>query len=718
MSLEAAAEEERLKVMRRLEEATKPKKPKSPSLNPDRSESPISPVRSMLDVSSGPVPRHGSIAGIGVGITDGTSGPKSPTYRSMLDITTPITVSPQHVGTPLTSSAPTQPLSQDQRRSSADPITSPSQGLPRIDDGDKKDPLQKHQFGMLPSITSHALPKRAAQGGKKTAEAQPPKAMAAAISGDLSTLPGFARAREGRHNSTVGIGGKSRSPSSRLPPRSESPAALSLSVTGSTMPSNAYVTDSGKVVDMDKAYRKLSNRSHGSSSFSTDNSTEFAEGGRIHEDPIEDEADEAAVDSSEEDDDGELSTDEDDMSPEAARGRRRSRRKKGSMGSEGDLEESETGSGSTLGMGQAQGPRQVKSLMAAAEDERKSALFTLTALPILTKYTGKKVSSHYAIKSLLEPEISVTSPSGEKLVSKKGGVYPNTSFDENPASAASSAPSSEIDGDFSDIKRAQKLSINMSLLDTSVSNRTIRTILRGNWPAMEEEVKQERRRARLYIVATDLSDEALYALEWTIGTILRDGDTMIAIYAIDEEATANKGTEFDAKGSVQFGEGVKVALDMAKSMASQTEKTKQNPIVAHSSSTLAPSNYMPATDTKSLTGSVDSRAMSKQETERFHAVENISQTCIKLLRKTRLQVRIFVEVIHCKSPKHMLTGAVSTSSKARIYNANSTRSTASSLISSFSDQEVGVLSKVCFWGLSRTTLLPNPLCRSWWRGRS
>src|SRR5277367_5750318 len=413
MSLEAAAEEERLKVMRRLEEATKPKKPKSPPLNSDRSESPMSPVRSMLDVSSGPLPRHGSIAGIGVSITDGASGPKSPTYRSMLDITTPITVSPQHVGPPLTSPATTQPLSQDQRRSSADPITSPSQGLPRIDDGDNKDPLQKHQFGMLPSIASHALPIRAAQGGKKTVEAQPPKAMAAAISGDLSILPGFARAREGRHNSTVGIGGKSRSPSSRLPPRSESPAALNLSVTGPTMPPNAYVTDSGKVVDMDKAYRMLSNRSHGSSSFSTDNSSEFAEGGRVHEDPIEGEVDEAAVDSSEEDDDdGELSTDEDDMSPQTIRGRRRSRRKKGSTGSEGDLEESETGSGSTLGMGQAQGPRQVKSLMAAAEDERKSALCALIALPITDKYTGKKVSSHYEAKSLLEPEISVTSPSG------------------------------------------------------------------------------------------------------------------------------------------------------------------------------------------------------------------------------------------------------------------------------------------------------------------
>jgi hypothetical protein len=54
------------------------------------------------------------------------------------------------------------------------------------------------------------------------------------------------------------------------------------------------------------------------------------------------------------------------------------------------LEESETGSGSTLGMGQAQGPRQIKSLMAAAEDERKSALRTPRALPILTNTQARR----------------------------------------------------------------------------------------------------------------------------------------------------------------------------------------------------------------------------------------------------------------------------------------------------------------------------------------
>ena len=368
MSLEAAAEEERLKVMQRLEEA-KPKKPKSPPLNPDKSESPT--VRSMLDVSSGKVPRHGSIAGIGVGVTAGATAPQSPTYRSMLDITSPLPEqSQQHPGTTLPTPASAQPVSQDQRRSSLDSIPNPPQGLPKISDDSKKDRLQKHQFDMLPNIASYALPKRTAQGGKKTTDSQPTKAMAAVISRDLSSLPGLGRAREGRHNSTVAKSSESRSPSSRLSPRSESPSALNLNTPGSTMPSNAYVTDSGKVVDMDKAYRKLSNRSHGSNSFSTDNSAESVEGGRVHEDPVEGEDSEGAVESSEED--GELSTDDEEVSPDSARGRRRSRRKKGSIGSDGDTDEKEGASGSTLGMGQAKGPRQIKSLMAAAEDERKS----------------------------------------------------------------------------------------------------------------------------------------------------------------------------------------------------------------------------------------------------------------------------------------------------------------------------------------------------------
>ena len=261
-----------------------------------------------------------------------------------------------------------------------------------------------------------------------------------------------------------------------------------------------------------------------------------------------------------------------------------------------------------------------------------------------------------------EPEISITSPSGEKVPAKKGTVYPNTNFD-HPTSAAGSAESSDWEGDFSDIKRAQKMSINMSPLDVSVPNRNIRTILRGDYAKMEEEASEGRRRQRMYIVAVDLSDESAHALEWTIGTMLRDGDTLLAIYAIDEELSNSKASESEEKGGSKdtshAAEGAKTAQDTVQSMEKLTERTKQQPIIAWDPSMLQPSGYVPATETKSLSGSVDARAVSRTELERLHAVENISQTSIRLLRKTRLQVRVTVEVLHCKSPKHVINEAVS-----------------------------------------------------------
>ncbi|PAV16907.1 adenine nucleotide alpha hydrolase [Pyrrhoderma noxium] len=44
------------------------------------------------------------------------------------------------------------------------------------------------------------------------------------------------------------------------------------------------------------------------------------------------------------------------------------------------------------------------------------------------------------------------------------------------------------------------------------------------------------RRPRKYVVATDLSPESNYALEWGIGTVLRDGDEMILISVNETES--------------------------------------------------------------------------------------------------------------------------------------------------------------------------------------
>ena len=268
-----------------------------------------------------------------------------------------------------------------------------------------------------------------------------------------------------------------------------------------------------------------------------------------------------------------------------------------------------------------------------------------------------KLSSRLKSKSSSEPSISVTSPGGEKLTPKKSGVHPHTSFDHT-ASGIESAISSDNDEGVSDIKRAQKLGISLSHIDTSVPNRAIRLILRGDFAQMQQESLEGSRRQRLYLVATDASDEAKYALEWTIGTILRDGDTLFAIYASEEESSAIKGDE-----SAHIGEGAKAVEDAVSTLESLTQRAQSNPLSANVPISLP--GYLPATAPGSRAGSRDTRGVSKLEADRTRAVEEITTTCLKLLRKTRLQVRVAVEVIHCKSPKYMITEAVSVYPKAQ-----------------------------------------------------
>ena len=43
---------------------------------------------------------------------------------------------------------------------------------------------------------------------------------------------------------------------------------------------------------------------------------------------------------------------------------------------------------------------------------------------------------------------------------------------------------------------------------------------------IEEREGRRARREKRYLVASDLSDESIYAIEWTIGTVMRDGDSV------------------------------------------------------------------------------------------------------------------------------------------------------------------------------------------------
>ena len=105
----------------------------------------------------------------------------------------------------------------------------------------------------------------------------------------------------------------------------------------------------------------------------------------------------------------------------------------------------------------------------------------------------------------------------------------------------------------------------------------------------------------------------------------------------------------------------------------------------------------------------------KAEKERYHATQEITDRCIKLLRKTKLQVRVVVEVFHCKSPKHMITEVVC-AQFIRIVLVKLThefRSTTSNPLSSSLAHVVGPLSKVFYSAPSPTTSSPNPPSPSW-----
>ncbi|KAJ5225984.1 hypothetical protein N7468_007209 [Penicillium chermesinum] len=227
----------------------------------------------------------------------------------------------------------------------------------------------------------------------------------------------------------------------------------------------------------------------------------------------------------------------------------------------------------------------------------------------------------------------------------KSVIRPQTSFDiptPMTQSAAGTPYGSDDEAERDDIHRAQRLTMSMSAIDNQVPHRSIRTIIRGDFAAIQAEGDEGRRRQRKYVLATDLSEESVYALEWAIGTVLRDGDTLYCIHAMHED--------HNASSSVQVGEGAKAMRDAANVVGTQTKEAAANP-GRNLFGLLGPG-------TASKASSVDARGSPAAEAERVKAVEKVSETCVKLLRKTVLQVRVAVEVIQCRSPKLLVVEAI------------------------------------------------------------
>ncbi|KAL2162215.1 hypothetical protein VTH06DRAFT_7128 [Thermothelomyces fergusii] len=620
MSMEAMLDEERKEVLALLEGSSSSRSRAdghSPSLytprSPVRSMLDIAPVRSMLDVDK----------------------PPSQQIRSMLDVDGPSSAAKQVLSTP---SSPTEPSARAGAAASGHPRSMsdasvrprPADFGPRLPPA-RPDPTSEYQFaGIITNNVGQPLPKRVTQGGKRSS----------AIADVLraNDAPGLVFPGDrGRHLAAGGpsmrLGSKSKSPTSRLGMRSHSPRGPLLR---NLSPAGRAVLNDPEITDYNNAYRRLSDaalaRSGGSlSELGRRRTSNYTAGtGRLAKDYTSPDGELLAEDSS--DDNGSSSGEE------GQRGRKTARPEASSK-PEGTQ-------------------RVVKSLLAAAEEER---------IQVAAQQPP------YKYRSLLDPEITVTNPSGERVKHSKPVIHPNTSFDDPPRSGINTPLDSDTEADLSDIKRAQKLSFAMTqIMDTPEAHRTIQIITRGEYSKLVQEAEEEHRPPRKYLVATDLSDESTHALEWAIGTVLRDGDTLLAIYCVDEE------TGIGASDNAQVPDEPKAMREQAAALntiaSSKTPVTgsgtalplhTQRGQAGSGSSAAAAGGTAGGTTTAAAAGGSSAspapsigRERTKAEEDRYRTVQTISEKVTKLLRKTRLQVRVIVEVLHCKNPKHLITEVI------------------------------------------------------------
>ncbi|KAL5003521.1 hypothetical protein BDV10DRAFT_46978 [Aspergillus recurvatus] len=599
--LAAALEEERLELASEL---------RSSSTHRNSTTSYAPPRRSILDTATGPspgliAPRHGSIAGIGVGVTPpagrGYQDPPQTSPQTSPPMPNESTETPSSSAstTPLSTPVTTPKTPYTSLKTAPPPLKRPD---PPTNDkeknGDKKASSPETRRLSIRWDSGVDMPPSANGSRRFGPPEKAPRslsgkgAMAAVMSGfDLKVgLPSFSRGRDSsRSASKRGTSLDSHLPSLVRRAQSGSPARrLPNSSLRTSLPdaskSAADKTTEVKAEGADDRLLQLPASRRGSTETDARGSASGDE--RLYD------SDNNASESSEEEEDSSSSGDE--SSPESNSGEvKRGRKKTADRGS--SAEDQKTASDETDG------------------EQNKPKGSEL----IHSSKTGPVLKTPE-----MQPQINLDPPS-----------VLNTPF------------GSDDEAELSDIKRAQKLSIQMSSIDNSVRNRSIRTIIRGDYINMQVDAEGGRRRQRKYLVTTDLSEESVYALEWTIGTILRDGDTMFAVFAMHEET----GT--------QIGEGYKATEDVAAVVGSQTAETLEKS--QNDSSNLPRALFSRlGSGTDSRPGSVDARRMSKAEAERAHAVQLISQTCVRLLRKTLLQVRVAVEVIHCKSPKNMITEAI------------------------------------------------------------
>ncbi|TEB39889.1 hypothetical protein FA13DRAFT_1784541 [Coprinellus micaceus] len=99
----------------------------------------------------------------------------------------------------------------------------------------------------------------------------------------------------------------------------------------------------------------------------------------------------------------------------------------------------------------------------------------------------------------------------------------------------------------------------------------------------DKKLKEEGRKKRRYVVASDLSEESRYAVEWGIGTVLRDGDEMLLVTIVENDQridpTNDKPADRHTKlRSQQERQGM--AYILARQVTSLLQRTRLHVTVA------------------------------------------------------------------------------------------------------------------------------------------
>jgi hypothetical protein len=127
--------------------------------------------------------------------------------------------------------------------------------------------------------------------------------------------------------------------------------------------------------------------------------------------------------------------------------------------------------------------------------------------------------------NVIQPE----APVFEKSLMSRPGTANSASASKSTVGNADSRANTDAAG------RAHKKSLRHDALELATArpfygpNRCMIMLTHGNPDGAERE-------GRRYVVASDLSEESRYAVEWGIGTVLRDGDEMIVVNVQETES--------------------------------------------------------------------------------------------------------------------------------------------------------------------------------------